>query len=73
MDLLVIRTERFQDEFAQAILCGGILNRAQQRKATPLTVGGELPRRERDVLPGPVPSRPDGEADQLQAIEARRR
>ena len=41
---------RLQHEITHALLCGGIVNRTQQREATPLTMGGELARRERDVL-----------------------
>ena len=60
---------RLQDELAHSILCGWIVNRAQQREATALTMSSELASRERNVLAGAVPSCPDSEPDQLQAIE----
>src|SRR5262249_13297845 len=69
LEILGVRAVRLEHELAQAILGRWILDRSQQREATSLTVGRELARRERDVLPGPVAPCPDGKADQPQAIE----
>jgi hypothetical protein len=69
LDFLRVSLVRLQHEIAHTLLSRGIINRTQQREATPLTMGGELTRREGDVLACAVPTRPDAEADQLQAIE----
>src|SRR5262245_48705928 len=56
-------------EFANVILCAWIANRPKQGEVAPITVHGELTRRERDSAAVAVAPPPDGESDQLQAIE----
>ena len=58
-----------QHELADAVLRGGVGDRTQQREAATLTVDGVLARREGDVASATTAALPDGEADQLQAVE----
>src|SRR5439155_522656 len=67
--LLRMRAVRLQHELAETVLSRWVIDSAQEREATSLTIGGELARRERDALSGAVTPCPDGEADQPQAIE----
>ena len=47
----------------------GVSDRPQQREAATLTIDDVLARRERDVAATAAATLPDGEADQLQAVE----
>jgi hypothetical protein len=47
----------------------GVNDGTQQREAAALTIDGVLARRERDVAATAAAALPDGEADQLQAVE----
>jgi hypothetical protein len=51
------------------ILCAHIGNGTQQREAATFTIDAVLTRRERDVVPVATAPLPDGESDQLQAVE----
>src|SRR4051812_19057077 len=61
--------ERVQHEFTHSILCAGVSDGAQQREAATLTIDGVLASREGDVAATSTAALPDGEADQLQAVE----
>src|SRR5687768_9458701 len=60
---------RLQHELTDAVLRRRIGDRTQQREAAALTVDGIGARRERDVPAATAAAFPDGEADQLQAVE----
>src|SRR4029453_9340133 len=65
---LVIRV-RLEHQIANAVLRRRVGDRPQQRKAATFTVDGVLPRGERNVATGTATPLPDGEPDQLQALE----
>lgn len=58
---------RFEDQIPDAVLCGLVRNRPEQREGSPLTVHGVLTRGKCDIPPVPCPPLPDGELDQFQA------
>jgi hypothetical protein len=61
--------ERLQHELAHAMLRAYVGNGAQQREAATFTIDGVLACRERHGAAVATASLPDGEPDQLQAIE----
>ena len=67
--LLLVRLVRLEDQVAHAVLRVAVDERTQQREAPALAVDRVLTRRERDVAARAVTSLPDGEANQLHAIE----
>src|SRR5690606_28426987 len=64
-----LREVRLQDQIAQPVLRVRVLNSADEREVPPLAVDRERPRRERDDPPASVAPLPDGEANELEAIE----
>src|SRR5688500_20316115 len=60
---------RFENELTNAVLSRRIGDWTQQREAAALTVDRIGARRERDVAAATAAALPDGEADQLQAVE----
>jgi hypothetical protein len=60
---------RLEQDILEPLLGLHVLDGPKQAVVAPLTMDGELTRRERDVLPATVLPGPDGEPDQLQAIE----
>ena len=69
LDFLLVRLVGLQQKLPKPLLCSRVVYVSQQAPATPITTHGELSRGEGDVSPFAVTALPDGEADQLQAIE----
>src|SRR5829696_597458 len=67
--LVLVLGVRLQHERTHTLLCAGVGDGTQQRKAAALTIDGVLACRERDVAATTAATLPDGEADQLQAVE----
>src|SRR5689334_2196437 len=58
-----------EHEVADPLLRGGVGNRAEKREAAALAVDAERARREGHVAPRAAVALPDGEPDQLQALQ----
>src|SRR5262249_20191878 len=67
--VLLVLGVGLEHELAHTLLSVGVSNRSQQRKAATITVDDVLARREGNVPASTGAPLPDGEADQLHAVE----